>query len=104
MILENEQVRLIIDYTKVVGTWGALANIYGISSIEVDGGAGQLEYRQLSSVVGSEADNPLIPIPAATFLSLSLPSANILRAECIIEPNKLIDATRYKITGREGCK
>ena len=104
VILENEQVRLIIDYTKVVGTWGALANIYAISSVEVDGGAGQLEYRQLSSLVGSEADNPLIPIPAATFLSLSLPAANILRAECIIEPNKLIDATRYKITGREGCK
>ena len=104
VILDNELIRLRIDYEKIVGNWGALANIYAISSVEVDGGAGQLEYRQLSSIIGSEGDNPLLPIPAATFLDLSLPAANILRAECLIDSNLLIDATRYKITGREGCK
>ena len=104
VILDNEEVRLRIEYTKVVGTWGTLANIYGINAIEVDGGAGQLEYRQLSSIIGSESGNPLIPVTGATLLDLSLPAANILRAECLIDPNLLIDATRYKITGREGCK
>ena len=104
VILSNEDVLLEIEYTRGVGTWASLSEVYGVSSIEVDKGAGQFEYRQLSSVWGSELDNPLIPISGATKLDLVLVSPTILRASCLINPNNLIKATRYKITGREGCK
>lgn len=104
VILSNEDVLLEIEYTRSSGTWSSVADIYGVSSIEVDKGAGQFEYRQLSSVWGSEIDNPLIPINGATKLDLVLVSPTVLRASCLINPNNLIKSSRYKITGREGCK
>jgi hypothetical protein len=75
-----------------------------LNTIEVDEGAGQFEYRQLSSIWLPENDNPLLPLTGATLLDLVLVSPTVVRATCLIDPSKLIQANRYKITGREGCK
>lgn len=104
VILDNEDTLLEITWTRSVGIWADLLSTYGINTIEVDGGAGQFEYRQLSSIWGSESDNPLLPIAGATLLDLVLVSPTEIKASCLIDPSKLIDASRYKITGRIGCK
>ncbi len=104
VILDNDIVRIEIEYTRSTGTWTSLANIYGLNTIEVDGGAGFLEYRQLSSIVLPEVDNPLLPLSGGTLLDVVIVSPTVLRCSCLVDPNKLINASRYKITGREGCK
>ena len=104
VILSNEPTRLEIEYTRTTGTWASINDVYGVNTIEVYNGAGQMEYRQLSSIWGSEIDNPLLPITGGTLLDLVLVSPTVVRATCLIDPNKLIKSNRYKITGREGCK
>lgn len=104
VILDDEKTLLEITYTRTSGTWLSLANTYGISAIEVYQGAGQFEYRQLSSIIGSEVNNPLIPITGATLLDLVLVSPTEIKASCLIDPTNLIQSNRYKITGRIGCK
>ena len=102
--MNNELVRLEIDYTRSTGTWTTLSTIYGLNCIEVDEGAGQKEFRQLSSFVLPEADNPLTPLPTDTLLNLQIVSPTVLRCTCLIDPTKLTEAQRYKISGRQGCK
>lgn len=104
VILSNERVRLIIRYTSTNPVFLSLSNIYGINCLEVDEGIGQMEFRQLSSIWGSEPDNPLIPLTGSTLLDVNIVSSTILECSCLIEPSKLIPANRYKISGREGCK
>ena len=104
VILNNELVRLEIEYTRTTGTWTTLATVYGLNCIEVDEGIGQMEFRQLSSVWLPELDNPLLPLAGDTLLNIQIISPTVLRCTCLIDPTKLIDANRYKITGREGCK
>lgn len=103
VILNNELVRLEIEYTRAVGTWASANDVYCINTIEVREGAGFKEYRQLSSIVGSEVDNPLLPLPGESFLNVVLVSPTVIRATCLIDPNKLDQSTQYKITGRIGC-
>ena len=104
VILNNEDVRLEIEYTRSSGTWTTLSTVYGLNCIEVDEGIGQMEFRQLSSIWLPEVDNPLTPLSGDTLLNVQIISPTVLRCTCLINPNKLIEANRYKITGREGCK
>jgi len=103
IILSNEIVRLEILWTRTVGTWANVNEVYGLNTIEVREGAGQFEYRQLSSIWLPENDNPLTPLLGDTLLDLVLVSPTQIRATCLIDPSKLITAERYKISGRIGC-
>lgn len=103
VLLSNEQVRIEVIYSRWIGTWTSLSNVYGTICIEVDKGSGQMEFRQLSSVWGSESDNPLIPIPGATNAQITLINPTQLKIECLVEPSLLIEATRYKHSSRLGC-
>jgi len=103
VILNNELVRIEISHKLTTGSWGHPSTIYGINCIEVDNGAGQREFRQLSSFVLPEADNPLIPLPSLQYLDVQKVSNILIKCTCLVDPSKLTAAQRYKITGREGC-
>lgn len=77
--------------------------MYGVMSLEIDGGPGQLEQRQLSSVWGSEADNPLYPVAGETRLKFELLAPRIIKISARVNPDLLAEAARYRVTGRIGC-
>ena len=108
VILANEIVFLDIEYTSTVAVWvdqpTVDADTYATQCIEVANGAGQKEFRQLSSIWASEFDNPMIPLTGETLAKVTFVSTTKLLVETRIDANKLTDASRYKITGREGCK
>lgn len=110
VIIDNEFVWLDILYTSSVpvADWADQItvdnSVYATQCIEVENGAGQFEFRQLSSIWLPEFSNPMIPVPSETLSKVTFISTTQIRVETRIEANKLIDAPRYKITGREGCK
>jgi hypothetical protein len=108
VIIKDEIVWVDITYTSTGTPWANQAyvdaNVYATQNIEVDQGAGQFEFRQLSSIWAHELNIPMIPIPAETLAKVVWVSTSEIRVETRIEANKLIDSSRYKITGREGCK
>ena len=102
VILNNELTRIEIIYTNLAGNFD-FAKTYAVTSLEVDKGAGEFEYRQLSSVWLSEGDNPLIPLAGETKLKLELLAPNVIKTSCLVDPTLLEQVERYKITGRIGC-
>jgi hypothetical protein len=113
VIIKNDYVWLEITYTSNIGAiadWASQivldANAYGINCLEVDKGAGQKEFRQLSSVWNPEYDNPLeaIPTSGGVLATLTYVSSTEVKVEARINGNKIIDAPRYKLSGRIGCK
>jgi len=108
VIIDGETVWYDIEYTSTGTPWANQAfvdaNVYGVNCFEVDGGAGQKAFRQLSSVHLPENDNPIIPIPTKTLAEVTWVSTSKIIVEGRIDSNKLIDATRYKSSGRIGCK
>ena len=104
VIIRGEKVFLDIEYTRSVGTWVDVLSSYALNCIEVDKGAGFKEFRQLSSIFVPEFTNPLEGVTGTTLSTLTLVSPTVLRVECMIDSNKLINAPRYKVSGRLGCK
>ena len=102
VILNNEPTRIEIIYTNLAGDFD-FVKTYAVTSLEVDKGAGEMEYRQLSSVWLSEGDNPLIPLAGQTKLKLELLAPNVIKTSCLVDPTLLEQVERYKITGRIGC-
>lgn len=104
VILSNEPTRIEIDFEILdSGLWD-INSVYAVTTIEIDRGAGRMEMRQLSSVWGSESDNPLIPIPGETKLKIVVdPTNKILTTKCLVDPDLLDDGVKYRITGRVGC-
>ena len=104
VILSNEPTRIEIDFEILdSGLWD-INSVYAVTTIEIDRGAGRMEMRQLSSVWGSESDNPLIPIPGETKLKIVVdPTNKILTTKCLVDPDLLDDGAKYRITGRVGC-
>ena len=103
VILENDLTRIEVDYELISGVW-SVGEQYGTICIQVWNGAGEMKFRQLSTVVPSESDNPLIPLSGESFCNLSYPSTNTLRLKCLVEPSLLDDAVKYQISSRLGCK
>ena len=101
VFIEGEKIRIEVLYTKTVGTFPAISSIYGTICSEVDEGAGQFEFRQLSSIMQPEADNPLEGI-SGTLLDIQLLSPTQLKMSCLVNVDELIDADRYKISSRSG--
>lgn len=104
VILSNEYTRIEVIHELLVGVWTSIDEVYGTICLELDKGAGQFEHRQLSSFIGSETDNPLIPIAGETKLKKTLLSPTQIKFECLIDHNKLTEGGRYKVTSRIGCK
>ena len=110
VIVDGENVWLDITYTSsvAIADWTDQltldASSYATQCSEVDGGGGQKEFRQLSSVWLPESTNPIIPIPSETLAKVVWVSNQEIRVETRINSNKLINANRYKISGRIGCK
>ena len=105
VILNNEKTRVEISYEIIddVGVWDA-AHIYAVTTLEIDKGAGFMQLRQLSSVWGSETDNPLVPVAGQTKLKVVISGDNKkVTTSCLIDPELLDIASRYRITGRIGC-
>lgn len=104
VILKDEATRIEISFAiQTIDVWD-LPSTYAVTTIEVDFGSGEFEQRQLSSVWGSESDNPLKPVSGETKLKMELSGGNqVLTTSCLVDPDLLIDAVRYRITGRVGC-
>lgn len=100
-VILDELVRVEVEFENTAEPMDA--NImYGTICIEIDKGAGQFEFRQLSSVWGRESDNPLIPLPTETKLKVEQLALNRIKTSCLIDPNLLQDAIKYKLTARLG--
>lgn len=104
VFLQNEKVRVEVVYTRAIGTWSSLADVYGTICNEVYKGAGEMQFRQLSSIWASESDNPLVPLVGETLTKVTLVSPTVVKLECLVEPSLLIGANRYKMSSRLGCK
>lgn len=104
VIVSNEPTRIEIEFEILdTGVWD-LSTTYGVITIEIDRGAGRFEQRQLSSVWGSENDNPLVPLIGETKLKVEVDGTNkFLKLSCLVDPDLLEDAEKYRITGRVGC-
>jgi hypothetical protein len=114
VILEGENVWLDIIYDWVgapldkPADWASQiavdAGVYGLNCIGVDGGAGQKEFRQRSSIWDSEASNPMLALDQETLATVTSNSPTSITVSTRIDSSKLTNAERYKISGRIGCK
>jgi hypothetical protein len=104
VILKNELTRIEISFTiQDDGIWDK-SKTYGVVSIEIDKGAGRIDMRQLSSVWGSENDNPLKPVEGSDKLKMIVDaSGKKLTLIAMVDPDLLEDGARYRVTGRVGC-
>lgn len=102
ILLSNKNTRVEITYTKVTGDFD-IQNVYAVTTLEINKGAGVMTHRQLSSIVGSESDNILIPLADATKLKVEQIATNVIKTSCLVDFTKLTAGFMYKITGRIGC-
>lgn len=104
IILSNEPTRIEIDFTiQDTGIW-VLGNTYSVTTVEIDKGGGIFESRQISSVWLPEDDNPLKPLNGEVNLKITISGdGKVATSSCLVDPNDLDDAVRYRITGRIGC-
>jgi len=106
IILSVEQTHFEIQYTLVSGVWttSILNSLYATATIEVDEGPGFLNMRQISTVVAQESGNPLIPLNLQ-FLKWEIDTdTKILKVTFNVNPASLDIGSRYRFTGRLGCK
>lgn len=102
IILENEYTRIEVEYELTSGVFSN--DEYGTICIQVENGAGQMKFRQISTEFISENDCPLIPLQGESLLNKTYTSSNKLVLKCLIDSSLLEDAVNYRITSRLGCK
>ena len=105
-VILEEDTRLEITYTRGTGTWtaGDVANLYSVVMIEIENGAGFLSQHEISTESAPLTASPLQPIATESDLKLEFISTTEIKATCLIKPELLEQANRYKITARLGCK
>lgn len=105
VVVFNEPTRIEVDFEILdSGIW-TLPATYVVLTLEIDKGAGRFEQRQISTEYITESDNPLIPIDGQNKLSISVDgTGKVLTAKCLVDPELLQVAERYRITCRSGCK
>ena len=104
VILNNEQTRIEVSFRILDDGVFDLASYYSIITIEIDNGEGQDEVRELTTAWDKASDNPLEGITNPQRLTQELdPTNKILIAKCLVNPDMLQQAARYRITGRVGC-
>lgn len=104
VILSNERVRIEHDFEILDdGVWN-LSEYYSTTTIEIDLGGGQVQMREISSIVQSESDNPLKPLEGFNLLKMELDgTGKILTTSCLVDPELLDEGQRYRVTGEVGC-
>lgn len=102
MLLSNKNTRIEITYTKTDEVPFDINNVYAVTTIEINKGAGQMTHRQLSSITDSESDNILIPLSDSTKLKVEQIDPMTIKTSCLVDFTRLENA-QYKITGRIGC-
>lgn len=104
VILNNEQTRIEVSFRILDEGVFDMASYYSIITIEIDNGEGQYEVRELTTAWDKESDSPLEGITNPQRLTQELdPTNKILTAKCLVNPEILQQASRYRITGRVGC-
>ena len=105
-VILEEDVRIEVVFTRTSGTWvpGDLANLYSLLMIEVENGAGFLSQHEISTTTAPLPTAPLQPLSGETGLKFEYIDTTNIKVSCLIKPNLLEQATRYKITARLGCK
>lgn len=73
--------------------------LYATITIQIDKGAGQMEHRQISSVIDREADCPLIPLVGEDYLLIEQEGVGVV-TKCLVDPDLLPLGSKYSISGR----
>lgn len=103
VLLKDEIIRIEVLWQRNDGgEWTDLNDVYATIGLEEYHGAGQMEYRQLSSFWGSEPDNPLKPLEGESKVKLTLVSNTLIKAECLLDTSNLT-GVKFKHTARIGC-
>jgi hypothetical protein len=102
IILNNELTRIEVEYELISGVFSQ--DEYGTICIQVENGAGEMKFRQLSTEVVSEIDCPLLPLSGETYCNISYPAPNKCVLKCLVDSSKLEDATDYVISSKLGCR
>ena len=103
-VIVDEPVRVEVIYENLAGTWTDITDFYGTICVEVWEGTGLFDFRQLSTVWGSEPDNPLKPLAGETKCKITLVDTTHIKLECLVMPDLLIEASKYKFSSRLGNK
>jgi len=103
VILSNEKVRVEVVFERNDGNWSSVNDIYGLICIETYRGSGSLGFRQLSSIIDSEPDNPLRPIIEGERLKVELLTSSRVRLSCLVDPDLLQEVEKYKLSARINC-
>lgn len=104
VILSGESTRIEHDFTiQDAGTWST-GQVYATTTIEVDKGDGIFGMHQISSVWEVGSDNALTFVSGESNLKIVIDGTQkILTTSCLVDPEVLEDAIRYRVTGRVGC-
>jgi len=100
-IADSENTLITTTYTPSGGDTSIITDPYGIDRFDNANG-GPISIRELSSIRGSESDNPLVPVAGETFLKLTDNGTEIV-TESMIDFNRIDPTIGKRITSRLGC-
>ena len=105
-VIMDEDVRVECIFTRSTGAWvsGDLSNLYSWVRVEVDGGGGHLTAHEINNTDIPLTTSALAPVSGQTKLKVELLNSTQIKVSCLVKPNKLETASRYKVSARLKCK